>query len=72
MKGFIKMNGTVKFFDDKKGFGFIIDDDSKREIFVHFTGIIGEGHRTLVDGQKVTFDEEIDPKNGKPRAVNVK
>lgn len=66
------MKGKVKFFDDKKGFGFIVEEETKREIFVHFTGIIGEGHRTLADGQEVEFDEEADPKNGKPRAVNVK
>ena len=66
------MQGKVKFFDDKKGFGFIIDNETKQEVFVHFTGIVGEGHRTLTDGQEVTYDVEPDPKNNKPRAVNVK
>lgn len=66
------MNGTVKFFDDKKGFGFIIEETSKREIFVHYSGIIAEGHKTLHDGEKVSFDEEIDENKGKPRAINVK
>ncbi len=66
------MTGTVKFFDDKKGYGFIIDDESKKEIFVHYTGIIMEGHKTLSEQQKVEFESEIDSKNGKPRAKNVK
>lgn len=66
------MTGTVKFFDDKKGFGFITNDETKVDIFVHFSGIVGEGHKSLKDGQKVSYDEETDPKNGKPRAVNVK
>lgn len=66
------MEGIVKFFNDKRGFGFITEEETGKDVFVHYTGILGEGHRTLKDGQKVTFDEEIDPKNGKPRAINVK
>ena len=66
------MEGIVKFFNDKRGFGFITIEETGKDVFVHYTGILGEGHRTLKDGQRVTFDEEIDPKNGKPRAINVK
>ena len=66
------MEGIVKFFNDKRGFGFITVEETGKDVFVHYTGILGEGHRTLKDGQRVTFDEEIDPKNGKPRAINVK
>ncbi|MDR0935007.1 MAG: cold-shock protein [Erysipelotrichaceae bacterium] len=66
------MTGTVKFFDDKKGFGFITNDATKEDVFVHFSGIIGEGRKSLKDGQKVSFDIEEDPRNHKPRAVNVK
>ena len=65
------MTGTVKFFDDKKGFGFITDDETGKDVFVHFSGINAEGHRTLKDGQKVTYETENDPKNNKPRAINV-
>lgn len=66
------MEGIVKFFNDKRGFGFITVEENGKDVFVHYTGILGEGHRTLKDGQRVTFDEETDPKNGKPRAINVK
>ncbi len=66
------MEGIVKFFNDKRGFGFITVEETGKDVFVHYTGILGEGHRTLKDGQRVTFDEETDPKNGKPRAINVK
>ncbi len=66
------MEGIVKFFNDKRGFGFITDKTTGQDVFVHYTGILGEGHRTLKDGQEVTYDQEIDPNNGKPRAINVK
>jgi len=65
------MTGKVKFFDDKKGFGFITNDENGKDVFVHFTGIVGTGHKTLKDGQAVSYEEEVDPKNGKPRAINV-
>lgn len=59
------ITGTVKFFDDKKGFGFIRPDNSDRDIFVHFSGIAktGNGRRTLTDKARVTFDIE-EGKNG--------
>ena len=66
------MTGTVKFFNDAKGYGFIIDDQSKSEYFIHYTGILMEGHRTLKEGQSVTFEIETDAKTGKLRAYNVK
>jgi len=66
------MTGTVKFFNDAKGYGFIIEDTTKTEYFIHFSGILGEGHKTLKDGQKVTFEVETDAKSGKTRACNVK
>jgi CspA family cold shock protein len=66
------MTGTVKFFNDAKGYGFIIDDESKSEFFVHFSAILMDGHKTLTDGQKVTFDITKDETSGKTRAVNVK
>ncbi len=64
--------GTVKWFKSDKGFGFITNDNTKEDIFVHFSAIVGEGYKVLEEGQKVTFDIEIDPKdNSKTKAVNV-
>ena len=65
-------NGTVKWFNATKGYGFITNDATGEEVFVHFSGIVADGYKTLEDGQKVTFDTEQDPKNSKKlRAVNV-
>ena len=66
-------NGTVKWFNADKGYGFLADDEGGDDVFVHFSAIIADGFRTLNEGQKVTFDTEQDPKNpDKLRAVNVK
>ena len=66
------MNGTVKWFNAEKGYGFITPDDGTEDVFVHFSAIQTEGFKTLAEGQKVTFDTEPDPRgNGKLRAVNV-
>ena len=63
--------GTVKWFNAKKGFGFISDENGN-DVFVHFSSITGDGFKTLTEGQKVSFDTEPDPKNSsKLRAVNV-
>lgn len=65
-------NGTVKWFNEGKGFGFISNDDGSGDVFVHFSSIMGNGFKTLAEGQKVTFDTEADPKDPrKLRAVNV-
>ena len=65
-------HGTVKWFNNEKGFGFISNDDGSGDVFVHFSAIQADGFRTLAEGQKVTFDTEPDPKDpGKLRAVNV-
>jgi CspA family cold shock protein len=61
--------GTVKWFNESKGFGFITPDDGSKDIFVHFSAIAGEGFRTLAEGQQVTFDVEEGPKG--PQAQNV-
>ena len=64
-------NGTVKWFNPEKGYGFISGEDGK-DIFVHFSSIQAEGFRTLTEGQKVTYEAEPDPKNAdKQRAINV-
>ncbi len=64
-----RKTGTVKWFSRVKGYGFIAPDDQEKEIFVHFSGIIGEGYRNLEQGQRVNFDVEDTPKG--PQAVNV-
>jgi CspA family cold shock protein len=61
--------GTVKWFSDEKGFGFITPDDAGKDLFVHYSGITGGGFRTLVEGAKVSFEAEQGPKG--PAAVNV-
>ncbi|MCH4154295.1 MAG: cold-shock protein [Saccharofermentans sp.] len=65
-------NGTVKWFNETKGYGFIANDDGGDDVFVHFSAIRATGQRSLNEGQKVTFDIESDPKNSsKVHAVNV-
>ena len=65
-------NGTVKWFNAEKGYGFIADDDGGNDVFVHFSAIQADGFKTLNEGQKVTFSTEPDPKNSdKHRAVDV-
>ncbi len=61
--------GTVKWFSDDKGFGFITPDDGGRDLFVHFSGISGDGFRSLSEGVKVSYEEEAGD-NG-PKAVDV-
>lgn len=65
-------NGTVKWFNAQKGYGFITNDATNEEVFVHFSAINAEGFKSLEEGQKVTFDTETDPQNSsKVRASNV-
>lgn len=65
-------NGTVKWFNAEKGYGFISNNDGSGDVFVHFSAIQGEGYKTLVEGQQVTFDTEEDPKgDSRTRATNV-
>ncbi len=65
-------SGTVKWFNNEKGYGFIENDETGDDIFVHFSAIQIDGFKTLKEGQKTTFDIEDDPKNvDKKRAVNV-
>ena len=69
----LEMNkGTVKWFNAQKGYGFITNESTGEDGFVHFSAIVSDGYKTLEEGQKVTFDIEQDPKNSKKlRAANV-
>ena len=62
-------DGTVKWFSNEKGYGFITPEDGSKDLFVHFSSISGEGYRSLNDGAKVTYEAEDGPKG--PVAVNV-
>lgn len=72
MEVFSMNNGTVKWFNAQKGYGFITNEGTGEDVFVHFSAIMSDGYKTLEEGQKVTFDIEQDPKNSsKLRAANV-
>jgi cold shock protein len=61
--------GTVKWFSDEKGFGFITPDDQGKDLFVHHTGINADGFKTLAEGSRVSYEAEAGDKG--PKAVNV-
>jgi cold shock protein len=62
--------GTVKWFSDAKGYGFITPDEGGKDLFVHHSAIAGNGFRSLPEGAKVTYDTEQGPKG--PAAANVR
>jgi len=62
-------SGTVKWFNDSKGYGFITPDEGTKDLFVHHSNIAGEGFKSLAEGAKVSFDAEAGGKG--PKAVNV-
>jgi CspA family cold shock protein len=64
--------GTVKFFNDQKGFGFIGPDDGSPDVFVHISAVERAGMTTLNEGQRLSFDVVNDPKKGKTNAQNLK
>ncbi len=61
--------GTVKWFSDQKGFGFITPEGGKKDVFVHFSALQGEGFKTLAEGQLVSFEVVTGPKG--EQAANV-
>ncbi len=62
--------GTVKWFNSEKGYGFITPDGGGKDLFVHFSNIVGEGYRSLQDNQKVEYEERQGRKG--PEAANVR
>ena len=62
--------GTVKWFSDDKGFGFVTPDEPGKDLFVHHSAIAGEGFKTLAEGAKVSYESQSDAKG--PRAVDVR
>jgi cold shock protein len=69
-EGFAVATGTVKWFSDQKGYGFIVREDGLPDVFVHHSAIQGEGYKSLAENQKVEFDVTDGPKG--PQAANVK
>ena len=63
--------GTVKWYNDQKGFGFIQPDNGGKDVFVHATALERAGLRSLREGQKVSFELQTDQRNGKTSAVNL-
>ena len=64
--------GTVKFYNEQKGFGFIVVDGGGPDMFVHVSELERSGISSLSEGQKVSFDSKMDSRKGKPSAVNVR
>ena len=64
--------GTVKWFNATKGFGFIQPDDGSKDVFVHISAVERAGMRTLVEGQKISFEVVNDRRSGKPSADNLR
>jgi CspA family cold shock protein len=67
----IVAQGTVKFFNAQKGFGFIVQDAGGPDVFVHISAVERSGMSTLNEGQKVSFDIETDRRSGKNAAANL-
>ena len=63
------LTGTVKWFNNTKGYGFIVQDNGEKDVFVHHTAIQAEGYRSLQEGQRVSYEVEQTPKG--PSATNV-
>jgi len=68
-RNMLMATGTVKWFSDDKGFGFITPEDGSKDLFVHHSGISGSGFKSLAEGAKVSYDPATGPKG--PNAENV-
>ncbi|NKB54440.1 MAG: cold-shock protein [Rhizobiaceae bacterium] len=66
------MQGTVKFFNAAKGYGFITPDEGEKDIFVHISAVEQSGLGSLEEGQKITFEVEPDKKGKGPKAIDLK
>ena len=64
--------GTVKWFNEAKGFGFIQPDDGGKDVFVHISAVERSGMRNLTEGQKISYEMETDRRSGKESAANLK
>ena len=62
--------GTVKWFNSEKGFGFIAPDDNSKDVFVHYSNVVGDGYKSLEENQRVEFD--VTQGNKGPQAENVR
>ncbi|MBK6897217.1 MAG: cold-shock protein [Alphaproteobacteria bacterium] len=67
-----QITGTVKWFSDQKGFGFIVPDNGGSDVFVHISAVQKAGMNTLREGQKISFELQRDPKKGKDSAANLR
>lgn len=67
----MSMTGTVKFFNNDKGFGFITPEEGGKDVFVHISAVQASGMTTLMENQRVTFDTEEDRRGKGPKAVNL-
>ena len=65
-----KLEGTVKWFDSRKGYGFIEPDDGGKDVFIHISAVEKSGFKTLLENQKVTF--EVNQDKGRSSAANIK
>jgi cold shock protein len=63
--------GTVKWFNNDKGYGFVTQDDGGKDVFVHHSAISGEGYKSLAEGAKVEYEVEDGPKGPQARSVSV-
>ena len=63
--------GTVKWFNDEKGFGFITPTDGSKDVFVHFSSVAGEGFKSLTEGAQVEFEVEQGPKGPQAQSVRL-
>ena len=68
----MREKGVVKWFNAAKGYGFIQPDNGAKDVFVHISAVEAAGLRGLVDGQKVSFEEQADKRSGKMSAVNLR